>query len=540
MLLVGREDATGEQETQHGTRFAVCDFLEHELGVRWLWPGDSGEVIPHQPTIVIGPLDRTDAPALLQRKLRDELALSSMKKDGKVRVAFNLDPARHEQLKAEAEDWLWHQRCGHSISLNYHHGFVDWHELYAKTHPDFFAMQLNGSRAYASALGGSERRKICVSNPKVLDQWTTNAKAWFAGEPLSCSFSASPNDNAFGGHCMCPACKAWDAADAPKVELTSVDANGRRINFPYPALTDRYVHFYNLAAERLAQIAPGKWVGGYAYGAWRTPPVHEKVRDNVIIGFVGFNVPMLDEGDLPLWDEWTKCASHFFLRPNLLHYGHGYPLLYPHWLADVIRHCTDTGMIGCDFDSIEHHWATQGLNYYVLARVLWNPHADVDAIITDYCAKGFGPAAPAMRAYFDALEQHQRDLSKIITTKSRDFPEASLPLHTPQQFDVWQTHLTRARELARNDSEVLRRIKFIAIGLEYARIHSTVTRLYAEAQTTGKSSPALAAAFAARNKFYHEQLNQLAIGISSIGWRELGRKNYGFDVAPPPKKRKND
>jgi len=170
---------------------------------------------------------------------------------------------------------------------------------------------------------------------------------------------------------------------SPGIDTGQGRQAGKRVTFTYPALTDRYVHFYNLAAERLEKVCPGKMIGGYAYGGWRTPPVREKVRDNVVIGYVGFNrlpVASMYERDRAEWDAWAKAAPHIFLRPNLLHYGHGYPLFYPERLGQTIRHCAETGMIGVDFDSLMRHWANQGVNYYVLAKLLWNPSAGVDKL----------------------------------------------------------------------------------------------------------------------------------------------------------------
>ena len=45
------------------------------------------------------------------------------------------------------------------------------------------------------------------------------------------------------------------------------------------------------------------------------------------------------------------------------------------------RYLASHGMMGTDFDSCCHNWATQGLNYYVVARLHWNPEQRVDAII---------------------------------------------------------------------------------------------------------------------------------------------------------------
>ncbi|MFQ5811307.1 MAG: DUF4838 domain-containing protein, partial [Armatimonadota bacterium] len=83
-------------------------------------------------------------------------------------------------------------------------------------------------------------------------------------------------------------------------------------------------------------------------------------------------------------------ADRLFLRPNLLHSGKGFPVLFPHKLAKDLRYCAKTGMIVTDFDSCCHHWATNGLNYYVLAKLLWDPEAKVDKLIADYCRAGSG------------------------------------------------------------------------------------------------------------------------------------------------------
>src|SRR5439155_6134630 len=95
-----------------------------------------------------------------------------------------------------------------------------------------------------------------------------------------------------------------------------------------------------------------------------------------------------------------------YFRSNLMLAARrtGLPLLYKHRFAEDFRHLAANRMMGTDFDSCCQHWATEGLNYYVVARLHWDPTANVDAIIDDYCQSGFGPAAKTMRRYYDALE----------------------------------------------------------------------------------------------------------------------------------------
>ena len=536
LVLAGREDAIGSRDCQRGTSFAALAFLEDVLGVRWLWPGPLGEVVPELRTIVVPPTDRTDAPRLVQRKMRDWLGQTNSDKWQAARKAMPMEDEPLRDMAAQSGAWLRHMRLGRSVEYQYGHGFTTWWQQYHEAHPDWFAQQTGGSREWPRSLGDYDRVKICVSNPAVLDQWVANALAHFKAHPEGASFSASPNDNAYNGHCMCERCKAWDPPDAPKVELVSVNEKGEKVTFEYPALTDRYVRFYNLAAERLAAAAPGKLVGGYAYGAWKTPPVREKPRENVIIGFVGYGYlsDTTRAAARQSWDVWARAAPHLFLRPNLLHDGFGYPVVYARRLGEDLRHCGQTGMMAADFDSVVHHWAGQGLNYYVLARLLWNPSADVEAIIDDYCHKGFGPAVPAVRAYFDALERQTSALAAAMPADFRgwnkEFPPAMLQQFSPQALAAMRGHLDKARQLAAGDARVLERIEFLAKGLEYARLQTEAVRAVAAAEQAKDWAPARAAV-EARERLLRENLYGFALGVSNIEWLQALRRSTFFGRA---------
>lgn len=51
----------------HGTRSAVTTFLEEKLGVRYLWPGELGKVVPRRQTIVAADFQHRFTPLLAQR-----------------------------------------------------------------------------------------------------------------------------------------------------------------------------------------------------------------------------------------------------------------------------------------------------------------------------------------------------------------------------------------------------------------------------------------------------------------------------------------
>ena len=66
-LFLAGSDAALNGPALTGTAHGVYDFIERQLGVRWLWPGEGGTVFPRRVTITIPPLDIEDAPAFAVR-----------------------------------------------------------------------------------------------------------------------------------------------------------------------------------------------------------------------------------------------------------------------------------------------------------------------------------------------------------------------------------------------------------------------------------------------------------------------------------------
>jgi len=70
LIIVGndvRPDGVGLM----GTLWAANQFAEESLGVRYLWPGPLGEIVPKRATIEVAAMDETFAPPLWQRKIRN-------------------------------------------------------------------------------------------------------------------------------------------------------------------------------------------------------------------------------------------------------------------------------------------------------------------------------------------------------------------------------------------------------------------------------------------------------------------------------------
>ena len=61
-------------------------------------------------------------------------------------------------------------------------------------------------------------------------------------------------------------------------------------------------------------------------------------------------------------------------------------------------------VIGAFAESESDRWIYNYLNYYVFARICWNPEADVEAILAEHHRLMFGVAAKEMAEFFDMLE----------------------------------------------------------------------------------------------------------------------------------------
>ncbi len=176
VLVGGRDRVFGDRQTEFGTANAVYTFLQNQLGVRWLWPGELGLDIPQSTTVAVDPVDFRFHPVFRQRKLRF--------------------PRNGVDRPAEANAW-WnvHQRGRGSLEINASHAFTKWWDRFSESHPEWFAMKPDGTRgAFPNAHGV----KLSVSNPEVARQWIEDAAALLEKNPDLLMVSAAPMTAAVG------------------------------------------------------------------------------------------------------------------------------------------------------------------------------------------------------------------------------------------------------------------------------------------------------------------------------------------------------
>lgn len=494
--------------TAPNASLGIQTFMREYLNYRMLWPGRDGEVFTKTRNIKIASSELYDKSPIRQRVLRNGLSCGKypwkMPNGEVVQVSarpgmskgcdiLGLDVREVVKLRAGHAAWNAPQRLGGSLRTGGGANFYSWREKYGKTRPELLALQFETVRKMKT-----KHVRICKSNPE-----TVKLAVQEALENLKRPryknveyYRFSPSDGGYDIMCMCENCRKWDCSDAPR-KTTRVFIGANRPVYRYVSMTDRVLRFTCEAARELQKYRPDMKVAYLAYAGYLAPPYyyHDLPR-NMLITFVGgeyFNSANRKR-DLEYWKYWSGVANELCWRPNFLGGGSGMPLMYFREMAKDLKYFASTGMVGGDFDTLPHHWATNALNYYVLARLLWDPALPVDDIVDDFCKSGFGKAADSMKKYYAHCEKltqkyiqlggesikELEDLTVVPTSGFGRFCRA----FTAEEFKKLESILTEAKGKVAADSPEARRIEFVGVGLEFFKKNREFAMKYW--QTPGK------------------------------------------------------
>lgn len=459
-------DIEGRQE-EYGTINAIYTFIQKYLDVRWFWPGESGEDVPAQKTITFEPFRYRHVPQFRQRNQMFRLSALG-------------------DSRGHSHNWVRRQRVQlDSFSADSSHAFSTWWAKYHETHPDYFALQPDGTR---SGFPGPGKAKICQSNPAVWEQWLQNVAATLETTPYKKDFSASPNDSYHRGHCVCENCRAWDNPDANLLTYT-----WQGISQEYVALSDRQVTFANTLGRLLKERFPGQnlTVDMHAYGHYRDAPVAAVPDDNVIISSVAnifYGNPEMNANHKKQFAAWAKVAPRLIVRPNLWQNISrlGLPEFDIPTTVAGMRFLAENRCMGIYFDTLWEHWASHGIAYYLLAQLAWDPLQDWEALLEDYYIRGFGPAAEEIHGYWTSLSSSYAEFAQQPSPRlARLTPEAPVFQSYPAVLGRANEHLKRAAELA-GDSIYGERVAFLQAGCDLSRLLIEMWELSLHEKIDGK------------------------------------------------------
>jgi hypothetical protein len=163
--------------------------------------------------------------------------------------------------------------------------------------------------------------------------------------------------------------------------------------------------------------------------------------------------------------------------------------------------------------------------YYIAAKLLWNVHADVDALFDKMCRRLFGEAGSAIREYYRVMEES-------MANAGIHFPghgiEAGRKVFTDEVLEKMAGELARAHRMARGET-VKQRLAKLDLSYAYTRglMNYADLREHMESEQAGKQAIDVLEGLIARVRedrgtFHHVISRNIAREHSYLG-KELTR-----------------
>lgn len=546
-----------------GTLYAVYDFLEREMGVAWIWPGEVGEFVPRREVPMCEGLRRRGREPLELRKFGGEPDTEKIPAGGSMYGWADIANARRD---VEARRlWLIRHRIGARRKFNGSHAFTDWWKRYGKDHPEYFNLLTNGRREPLAGDEDGRNVTLCVSNldlhRRIVANWLKSGASRTQPYYTAC-VNACENDTP--GMCTCAKCRAWDAED-PRfsenpywrgdkdyplkkegrfVQLADVqwgETASMKVLTSQPQLSDRYLKFYNAVLAEARRFRPEAEVYGYAYANYMSAPKETRVSEGVIISFVPrmFFPYTQSESDYfrRQWMGWRSAgARQMIYRPNYMLAGANLPYNTAPQIAADIAFAATNGMMAINQDSLIGAWSAHAIQNYTLTRLMREPTAGYEKALGEF-AEAFGPAAQEIREYcahlarvgeglsvedWQELGHRNRGARGLVGGGFKNFVLVAADVYSEEWFAKAGEILDRAEVKTRKADSPRsgntpscremssRRVDFLKKGLEDARL----TYLTRVAQKSGNKD-----AFAAAMKRMDDYRASVeADGVCSYYW----------------------
>jgi hypothetical protein len=417
---------------QRGAMYGVYTLLD-KLGCRWFTPQVSR--IPHQSSIRVDALNETHTPAF---EYREPYFIEAFDRDWAARNRTNGNFARLDATTG-----------GKMLYHAFVHSFYELlpPDKYFANHPEYYSL-IDGKRRV-------ERGQLCLTNPDVLRISVERVREWIRDYPDAAIYSVSQND--WEGWCECDRCR--------KVEEQEGGQHSGVI-----------LQFVNAVAAEIAKTNPDKLIDTLAYWYSEQPPAHVRPRANVRIRLCPIGICNAHSfascprsayfyKNLQAWSKITDQLYIWHYNTNFAHYVSPFPDFDE--LAKDIPLYQQSGVKGL---FMEGAYATGGgaenaeLRSYVMARLLWDTHTDVNQAVNEFLEGVYGPAGKPLREYYDLLHREVREAPEgfgrhlwiyDIPDYSSDFPAKARAL------------FRSAESLAGGDAAVLRRVQLARLPLDY-------------------------------------------------------------------------
>jgi hypothetical protein len=413
---------------RRGTLYGVYRLLEEKLGVRWYAP--DCQRVPQLKRWRFSSLNFSEKPALGYR----HVCYYGVQQNAEWRAHNELNMSWDVSTdKYGGNDGYWSQ---HTM------GRLVPESQYFDKHPEYYAL-IKGRRTRGA--------QLCLSNPDVLKLCIANLRDVMRKNPNYVIYSLSQNDN--NKPCTCSKCQA--------------------IEKRYGGHSGLILWFVNQAADALKDEFPDKYIGTFAYNYSRQAPTGIRPRPNVVVRLCDIECCFLH----PLYggcernrafvsdmQAWGRIAPHIFIWDYVVNF-HQYLPPFPNFavLAPNIRFFQQNHAIGimeeADYQAPASEFSE--LRSWVLAKLMWNPTLNTDALVREFISAYYGKAAPYIQHYFDSVQSLVRaDTHPYIFCTEWD------PLYT-ETFCTAATKLLDQARAAAEDSRIRDRVDIVRLQMLY-------------------------------------------------------------------------
>ena len=412
--------------SKRGTLYSVYSFLEKELGCRWY--SSKVSVAPKRNAWHFGELYNHEEPTLM---IRDNCVLDVRSHpvfSARMRNNFIKLPSlkENETIEGSAEGYWGVHAMGYFISPN---------EYFAQ-HPEYFSL-IDGKRQ-------NDYAQLCLSNPEVLKICIDKMKQKMRDDPDYLIYSMEQNDNM--RPCQCEACQSL-------VEK-------------YGGESGIMVWFVNQVADAVKEEFPDKYVGTFAYQYTRHAPKDIVPRENVVIRLCSIECCMIHDYDgceqnksfVQDLNDWSAIAPHLYIWDYVTDF-----LLYclptPNWktLQTHLQDYVNGHAIGIleEGDYQTPSCEFREMRAWLLSKLMWDCHANVDSLIQDFTEGYYGAAAPHIREYLDMEDR----ILRREGMHTGCYASTAHAMYSPEFIREGRRIMAEARAAVANEPELLKRVE---------------------------------------------------------------------------------
>jgi hypothetical protein len=418
-ILIDEQNLFISGGSDNAIQNAVYEFLERYLNCRWYAP--NVEEIPNLKTII---LDKSIAhnyiPDITTRTVHS-------------RLYYN-NPSFAEKLKVTTRAF---PHYASNARVHTFHKFISEENFYEK-HPEYFALR-RGKRIPT---------QLCLTNSDVYEIVRDSVASLFKNHPNSSVVSVSQNDNQ--QYCQCDKCS--------KIDIEEESPSGTMIRF----------------VNKIAADFPDKTISTLAYQYTRKPCKTKPVK-NVLITLCSIecdrSAPITEKctdfaddirgwheitDNIRIWDYTTQFTNFLAPFPNF------------HTLKPNIQFFRDNSAKWVFEQHSNNPSELFELRSYLMAKLLWDPDANVEEIITEFTNGYYEEAGIYIKKYIDLVHKKIQEDPDFFLFLYGDPSQAFSSYLNPELLKMYDAFFDEAESMVAQKPIILQRAREARLSVDYA------------------------------------------------------------------------